>query len=156
MDVKIKTDNIIFNYCARAIIEQDGKILLICVDDAPYYHLPGGHVEIGETSENAVLREVQEEVGIDVIIEKLALMNEQFYNKKGVNHHSMLLYYLAKPSGQVSTENSIRMEQVGTRMIKNELRWVTREELKKLDVRPQLVKDLIIKNNFDSLRHVIR
>ena len=67
----------------------------------------------------------------------------------------MLLYYLAKPSGQVSTENSIRMEQVGTRMIKNELRWVTREELKKLDVRPQLVKDLIIKNNFDTLRHVI-
>ena len=155
MDVKIKTDNIIFNYCARAIIEQDGKILLICVDDAPYYHLPGGHVEIGETSENAVLREVQEEVGIDVTIEKLALVNEQFYNKKSVNHHSMLLYYLAKPSGQVSTENSIRMEQVGTRMIKNELRWVTREELKKLDVRPQLVKDLMIKNNFDTLRHVI-
>lgn len=40
--LKLKTDKIVFNYCARAIIKHNKKFLLICVNDAPYCHLPSG------------------------------------------------------------------------------------------------------------------
>lgn len=155
MDVKIKTNKTIFNYCARAIIKQDEKILLICVNDAPYYHLPGGHIEVGESSEAAVIREIQEEVGIEVALQKLVLMNEQFYNKDGIDNHSLVLYYLAKPQNNISTQSSVRMEEGPTKIIKNELRWVTYEELKDIDLRPLLVKNLILHNDLENLRHVI-
>lgn len=155
MDIKIKTDEKVFNYCARAIIKQDEKFLLICVNDAPYYHLPGGHVEIGENSKDAVLREIKEEVGIDVALGNLVLINEQFYDKQGVATHSMILYYVAKPKAKIDTQNSVRMEKMGTKLIKNELRWVTLDELKTIDLRPQLIKDFIVNNNLDTLRHII-
>lgn len=155
MDVRIKTDKTVFNYCARAIIKQDEKFLLICVNDAPYYHLPGGHVEIGENSEAAVIREIKEEVGIDIELGKLILMNEQFYTKNGVDIHSMVLYYLAIPKEKIATQNLVRIEEEANKMIKNELRWVTCEELKNIDLRPQLVKNLMLDNDLETLRHVI-
>ena len=155
MDVKIKTENTVFNYCARAMIEQDGKVLVICVNDAGYYHLPGGHVEIGETSEQAVAREIQEELGFEVTVQKLVVVQEQFYTKKDIANHSVIFYYLAQPKGEVPTQNGIRMEQGRTKMIKNELRWVTRDELKSVDLRPASLKDLIIKNEWNGLQHVV-
>lgn len=154
MDIKIKTDDKkVFNYCSRAIICQDDKFLIMCVDDADYYHLPGGHVEIGETSADALIREIKEEIDIEVDLEKLVFVSEEFYHKKDINHHSVILYYLAKPRNKVSTENKIRMEQGQTKTIKNELRWVTVDDLASIDLRPAMIKDLLVKKDFETLKH---
>ena len=156
MDIKIKTENnLTFNYCARAIIEQEGKFLFICVNDAPYYHLPGGHVEIGETSKHAVMREVIEEAGFEIEIEKLVVVSEEFYKKGHADVHSIIFYYLARPKTKVSTLNVVRMEQGRTKLIKNELRWVNREEMQTLEVLPELIKKLILENKLDTLQHFV-
>lgn len=42
-----------------------GEILVIREQGATTYKLPGGHIELGETIEDAVIREVWEETGID-------------------------------------------------------------------------------------------
>jgi len=58
-----------------AVIPYQGKkIVVIRRKNEPfkgYYALPGGIVEYGETVEEAVLREVKEETGLDVEIHKL-------------------------------------------------------------------------------------
>lgn len=56
-----------------AIIEQDGKILLArrdaSSDLAGLWEFPGGKVEAGETQPQALIRELQEELAIDVQVE---------------------------------------------------------------------------------------
>lgn len=57
-----------------AAIFRDGRVLIVRRAQPPargFYTLPGGGVELGETLERAVVREVREETGLD--IEPLAL-----------------------------------------------------------------------------------
>ena len=48
---------------ARAIIERDGKVLVMHSRKYDYYKFPGGGIEEGETPEQALVREVREESG---------------------------------------------------------------------------------------------
>lgn len=63
MDISFKTDNEKFNHRVCAMIISDGKILAMHNERTPYYYLPGGRVKIGEAAENAVIREIREELG---------------------------------------------------------------------------------------------
>ena len=61
---------------AAALVQDDvGRVLLV---ETGYrsrgWDMPGGHVERGERPEEAVLREVEEETGIAVVIDRLALI----------------------------------------------------------------------------------
>ena len=53
-----------FNYRVCAVIISEGKLLAMHDERSPYYYLPGGRVQMGETAEAAVAREVQEELEI--------------------------------------------------------------------------------------------
>jgi len=61
---------------ARAIIVEDEGLMvfyrekLVDGERSKYYALPGGHVEKGETSEETVVRELKEELGIGIVVEK--------------------------------------------------------------------------------------
>lgn len=58
---------------AGMILLQDHKIALIerIRGDIHYYHVPGGRVEEGETIEEAVIREAEEELGLQVEVNQL-------------------------------------------------------------------------------------
>lgn len=57
---------------SAVLIAKDDKILLIERIKAPeplYYVLPGGGVEEGETPEQAAIREMKEELGVDITVD---------------------------------------------------------------------------------------
>jgi ADP-ribose pyrophosphatase len=60
-----------FRIGVSAVIFQDGKVLLALRRDIGWWNLPGGGMEIGETVEEAVVREVLEETGLVVVVERL-------------------------------------------------------------------------------------
>lgn len=60
-----------FRIGVSALILQDGKVLLAMRRDIDWWNLPGGGMEIGETVEEAVLREVREETGLEIEIVRL-------------------------------------------------------------------------------------
>src|SRR5207245_496719 len=70
------------------IVNKEGKILLTKSHKwFDKYTLPGGHIEVGETMKDAVIREVKEEVGLDVEVADMLLTQEsifagEFWKKK--------------------------------------------------------------------------
>jgi 8-oxo-dGTP pyrophosphatase MutT (NUDIX family) len=51
-------------FAALALVEQAGKVVLVRHSYATGWHLPGGGVKRGESPEKAVLRELEEELGL--------------------------------------------------------------------------------------------
>lgn len=66
-----------------AVIARGGKVLVLhrVKNNKEYYIFPGGHQLIRETSEEALVREVEEEVGLDVSNCKFKLLYE--YSTEG-------------------------------------------------------------------------
>jgi len=78
------------------MIISDGKILAMHDDRSPYYYLPGGRVTIGETAENAVIREVQEELGVTPKIVRPLWLNQAFFTEDvdNLRYHELCIYFL--------------------------------------------------------------
>ena len=96
MDISFKSGNEKFNYRVCAIMISDGKILAMHDERSPYYYLPGGRVAIGETAENAVIREVQEELGVTPKIVRPLWLNQAFFKEDvdNLNYHELCIYFL--------------------------------------------------------------
>lgn len=56
---------------AVIILNQENQVLLQKRADVGLWGIPSGHVEIGETVSEAIMREVKEETNLDIRIEKL-------------------------------------------------------------------------------------
>ena len=60
-----------FRIAVSALIFEEGNVLLALRRDINWWNLPGGGMEVGETVEEAVCREVLEETGLHVEVEFL-------------------------------------------------------------------------------------
>ena len=125
-----------FSYRVGAIIIEDGAALLATNDSADYYYSIGGGVHFGETSRDAVLREVKEETGVDYEIDRLAFVHENFFMEKcgvhkGKRFHELSLYYLMKPRGTRVIDSDSYCSNG-----REYLKWVPLEKIKSLKVFP--------------------
>lgn len=96
MDITFKTEQGRFNYRVCGIIIHEGKILAMHDQRSPYYYLPGGRVQLGETVEEAVLREIREELEIDAAIVRPLWFNQGFFTEdvSGEQFHEICVYFL--------------------------------------------------------------
>ena len=78
-----------------------GQILAMHDDRSPYYYLPGGRVAMGETAEDAVIREVQEELGITPRIIRPLWLNQAFFTEDvdHLHYHEICIYFLMDIAG---------------------------------------------------------
>ncbi|MEM2135604.1 MAG: NUDIX hydrolase [Candidatus Jordarchaeaceae archaeon] len=83
-----------------AIIVKDDCVVLIKRKNPPfqdYYALPGGFVEVGEYVEEAVVREVKEETGLDVEVEKFSGIYDD--PKRDPRGHVVSIAYVCRVVG---------------------------------------------------------
>ncbi len=84
---------------AAAILEYDGKIILIKRNNEPCkgkLDLPGGFVDPKETAEEAIRREIKEELKINIGTLKYIGSYPNIYEYKGVRYHTCDLFFYSK------------------------------------------------------------
>lgn len=96
MDISFETEQQTFNYRVCAMILSGHQILAMQDARSPYYYLPGGRVGIGETAEQAVIREVEEELGITPKILRPLWLNQAFFREdvSQASYHELCIYFL--------------------------------------------------------------
>lgn len=92
-----------------AVIILNGKIVLIKRKNSPYqgmFALPGGFVDIGETTEEATAREVLEETGLIIeIIKLLGVYSAPLRDPRG---HTVSVCYLALGRGNPKADSDAK------------------------------------------------
>ena len=76
------------------------------------WSLPKGHIEDGETPEQAALREVQEETGIESIIEKQLGVIDFWFMAGGKRIHKTVHHYLFRESGGLLAAQETEVDEV--------------------------------------------
>ncbi len=66
----------------RALIINEGKILLVQHHGSDFWSLPGGKVEAGETLKACLIREMKEELSAEAQVGALKFVNEFKYDRK--------------------------------------------------------------------------
>lgn len=81
------------------ILDDDDNLLMVKnVDgDSYYWGIPGGAVEEGETLEQALVREVKEETGFDVVVTGFNSLREKLFTKR--QHHVLFATFFARVVG---------------------------------------------------------
>ena len=125
MDITYVSNRKKFNYRVCAIIISNNKILAMHDERSPYFYLPGGRVQMGETAEHAVVREVEEELNITPKIIRPLWLNQSFFTEDvdKLNYHEICIYYLMDISetGFWKKENGLHSMKVTIYMTLNGL-----------------------------------
>lgn len=93
-DWNFKIDNSICNFRSVGVLIRDNKILVQRDKGGTDYALPGGHVKIGESSVDTLIREYKEETGANIICKRLLWIEECFWEWNKVKTNTVAFYYL--------------------------------------------------------------
>lgn len=113
----------------RAIIIRENKIALVYSEKYDYYIFAGGGINEGETREEALVREIQEELGLEIIPETIAEYGLIVRKEKGKLDDLFIqenYYYTCDVKDSVVSQRLDDYEEEE----KYILRWVTPDEVR--------------------------
>lgn len=139
-DIIFHRDNYIFDYRVAGILVRDGKVLLQAPKNTGEYAFPGGHVALGETNAETLVREWCEEVG------ELKWVEENLFSWSDKNAYQISLSYLVKlkDTTQIPLVSSFVSKEYNADDEKAIwFHWVPLSEVKNLTVYPTKAAELL-------------
>ena len=94
-DLTLPADTGFVNLRVGAIIQRDGAVLMVGNEMHDYYYSVGGRIQFGESTEEAVIREVEEETGCRLEIDRLGFVHENFFYGDSESNLGKLVYEIS-------------------------------------------------------------
>lgn len=104
-DLCVKTEDGILNIRVGAIIMKEDRFLMVENDRFDHMYSVGGRIKFGETAEEAVKREVYEETGVQMEVDRLGFIHENYFlgdsliKQGNIVHEISFFFYMKVPSG---------------------------------------------------------
>ena len=128
------------------MIISDNRILAMHDERSPYFYLPGGRVAMGETAEQAVIREMQEELGATLKIIHPVWLNQAFFTETedvdNLFYHELCIYFLMDISGTDLLNNGDKFTKIEGKHT-HEFEWLEFSRLKDEYFYPLFLKEEI-------------
>ena len=152
-DMTVPCDEGLINLRVGAIILRDGKFLMVGNERSDYLYSVGGRIKFGETAEEAVVREVYEETGVRMEIDRLGFIHENYFYGDAPTNLGKLIYeisfffYMKVPKNFELISNSFTEDES-----KEFLRWV--DENDSITVYPTFFKTEL-RQPVETVKHFV-
>ena len=143
-DFRTKVGNTVFGVRATALIVEEGKLLV--VEDEDGFYTIGGAIQVGERTEEAVIREVKEELGVKAQTGQLAFVVENRFEQAGVHFHNIEFHYLV----DLLEDAPLTMQEDERQL---PCRWIALNQLHTVPLKPGFLKTVLPEWD-GQLRHI--
>ena len=152
-DMCVTCDDGVLNIRVGAIIMKDGKVLMVGNERADYLYSVGGRIKFGETAEEAIIREVFEETGVKMEIDRLGFVHENYFygdspSKLGKLIYEISFFFYMNVPGDFAPISASFTEDNST----EHLKWISLDE--DIKMYPEFFKTEL-KARTDSVKHFV-
>ncbi len=149
-DVSVYIDDYKFNFRVCALIENNGRYLLEQSKTTDFLNMPGGRVHAGESTFDAIKRELQEELNLTNVDLKLLKVAEQFFEFDNKKYHELdFVYYMYLPDEHKYCKRKLihNKDNANETMI-----WVDKADLHSHKILPEFIYSI---TNDNKISHEI-
>lgn len=152
-DCTVAIDNGYINIRVGAIIMKGNKFLMVGNQKDEYLYSVGGRIQFGESAEEAVVREVFEETGVRLEVDRLGFVHENFfygdYGKKEdkLIYEISFFFYMKTPDDFEPVCDSFTDDESKERLI-----WV--DEKSDITYYPAFFREEL-RNPSSSVKHIV-
>ncbi|OUN99692.1 hypothetical protein B5F98_00510 [Pseudoflavonifractor sp. An44] len=149
------SDGYVCGLRAAGVLIRNNTILVQREIDGNEYALPGGHIKVGETLEDGLIRETMEELGVGIRCVRLLWSEESFWEWNGKQAHTIAFYYQINLCDELDIPecNEFVSQKDNCNVI---LGWMPIEELQKVTIYPAFLKEEIYHLNEPTKHFVSR
>jgi ADP-ribose pyrophosphatase YjhB (NUDIX family) len=142
-----------FNFRVVGVVIHDGRVLLHHAEHDNFWALPGGRAELMEPSTATIAREMREELGVEVRVERLLWVVENFFQYDELGFHELALYFLIHlpHDSPLVHESSFDGIEGHKRLM---FRWFRIESLERVRLFPSFLRTAL-RSLPDAVTHVV-
>ena len=147
-DLSIMIDDAKLNVRVGAILRYKGKILVEKNTSVDLGVVPGGRIKTMESTRDALIREVREEIGIDLTKYDMNIVSfiENFFEFDGKNYHELYYLYNVEIDDECNLYDGMpNYDNDGSKYY-----LLSDDEFKKDRILPEVLKEIITNDSFKN------
>ncbi len=150
-DINFSVDNDRFNFRVAIFLKNNNRVLLHKSQQFDFWNLPGGRIKIGESTFEAIKRELKEELDLTIENLKLICVWEDFFSWQDKNVQELLFVYYA----EIDSSYAITKKQgFSTIDSQDEINyWIDIDKIETLNCKPKIIYSL--NNYIENFNHSI-
>lgn len=153
-DIQFKENNEAFNCRVVGVCMKNNKIFLSKLKNDKYWTFVGGKVTFGESTDAAIIREYQEEVGVTLQVDHLAAVIENFFELNEQLWHQYIFFYQLRDD-----EGALEFFEGEREVVDNKeaiYKWADLSELQSIEIKPDCSVDILKDISKDTQHYINR